>query len=103
MLRIEKNWRQKSVFLNFLCRESENCTWQRNSLPRANQLTLGKEIFGECFFLCRELFVWLLAKKPVCRVLFMCREPNKKLSAKSLLCREFFIWLSAQNQTLSKD
>jgi hypothetical protein len=49
MLMIEKNWRQKSDFLNFLCRESENCTWQRNSLLRANQLALGKEIFDECF------------------------------------------------------
>jgi hypothetical protein len=31
-------------------------------------LALGKEIFGECFFLCRELSVWLSAKKPVCQV-----------------------------------
>jgi hypothetical protein len=57
MLRIEKNWRQKNDFLNLLCRESENCTWQRNSLQRANQLALGKEIFGECFF-CAESFLF---------------------------------------------
>jgi hypothetical protein len=50
MLRIEKNWKQKSNFLNFLCREPK-------------KIALGKEIFGECFFLCRELFVWLSAQK----------------------------------------
>jgi hypothetical protein len=52
------------IFLNFLCRESQNCTWERNSLPRSSQLALGKEIFGKCFF---ELFVWLSAKKSVCQ------------------------------------
>jgi hypothetical protein len=31
-------------------------------------LAVGKEIYGECFFLCRELFVWLSANKPLCRV-----------------------------------
>jgi hypothetical protein len=49
-----KKWRQKVIF--------------KFSLPRASQLALGKGIFGECFFLCRELFVWLSAKKPVCQV-----------------------------------
>jgi hypothetical protein len=63
MLRIEKKWRQKSDFLNFLCRESENCTWQRNSLPRANQLALGKEIFGECFFSVPRAFCLALGKE----------------------------------------
>jgi hypothetical protein len=65
MLMIEKNWRQKSDFLNFLCGESENCTWQRNYLPRANQLALGKEIFDECFFFCREFFIWLSAQNQI--------------------------------------
>jgi hypothetical protein len=44
-----KKLEAKNDFLNFLCRELKNCTWQRNSLSRASQLALGKEIFGECF------------------------------------------------------
>jgi hypothetical protein len=70
------------ILKNFFAESEKNCTWQRNSLPRVGQLALGKEIFGECSFLCRELFVCLSARKPVCQVFLLCREPNKKLSAK---------------------
>jgi hypothetical protein len=73
------------IFKNFFAESEKNCTWQRNSLPRVDQLALGKEIFGECSFLCRELFVCLSAKKPVCQVFLLCRESNKKLSAKLYL------------------
>jgi hypothetical protein len=89
-----KKLEAKSDFLNFLCRELENCTWQRNSLPRASQLALGKEIFGECFFLCRELFVWLSAKKSVCQVFFLCR-----LSAKPSLPRVFHLALGTESDS----
>jgi hypothetical protein len=44
MLRIEKNWRQKSDFFKF-------------SLPRVKKIALGKEIFGDCFF-CAESFLF---------------------------------------------
>jgi hypothetical protein len=50
MLRIEKNWKQKSDFLNFLCREPK-------------KLHLVKKSLASVFFLCRELFVWLSAQK----------------------------------------
>jgi hypothetical protein len=80
MLSIEKNWRQKSDFLNFLCRESK-------------KIALGKEIFGECFFLCRELFVWLSAKKPLCREFFI------SLSAKPSLPRVFYLALGTETNS----
>jgi hypothetical protein len=50
------------IFKNFFAESEKNCTWQRNSLPRVDQLALGKEISGECSFLCRELFVCLSAQ-----------------------------------------
>jgi hypothetical protein len=49
MLRIEKNWRQKSDFLNFLCREPAGWLLVKESLvsvfsvPRAFCLALGTE------------------------------------------------------------
>jgi hypothetical protein len=45
------------------------------------------------FFLCRELFVWLSAKKAVYHVFFLCRKPNKKLSAMKALPRVFYLAL----------
>jgi hypothetical protein len=96
MLRIEKFGGKKVIFYKFLCRERKKCTWQRNSLPRARQLALGKEIFGECFFLCRELSVWLSAKEPVCQVFFLCRVPNKKLLAKPSWPRVFYLALGTE-------
>jgi hypothetical protein len=110
MLSIEKNWRQKSDFLNFICRESK-------------KIALGKEIFGESFFcaesflfgsrqrslcaecfwreffLCRELFVWLSAKKPLCRVFFLCREFFISLSAKPFLPRVFYLALRTETNS----
>jgi hypothetical protein len=63
------------------------------SLPSGKKLALGKEIFVKCFFLCREFFIWLSAKKRLCRVFFLCREFYISLSAKPSLPRVFYFAL----------
>jgi hypothetical protein len=89
MLRIEKNWRQKNDFLNFLCREF--FVW----------LSVKKSMASVSF--CAENFLFGLGKEACLPSVFFCAESQIKNSRQRILCREVFIWLSAQNQTLGKD
>jgi hypothetical protein len=84
MLRIEKNWWQKSDFLNFLCRESK-------------KIALGKEIFGECFF-CAESFLFGSRQRSLCAEFFLCREFFISLSVKPSLPRVFYLALGTETK-----
>jgi hypothetical protein len=93
MLRIEKNWGKKVIFQISVPRAKKKCTRQRNSLPRASHLALGKEICAECLFLCWEFSSRLSAKKPLWRVFFLWREFFFLLSSKTSLRRVFYLTL----------
>jgi hypothetical protein len=101
MLSIEKNWRQKSDFLNFICRESKKLHLVKKSLarvfsvPRAFCLALGKEafvpsVFGESFF-CAESFLFGSRQRSLCAECFFYAGSFLFRSRQSLFCREFFI------------
>jgi hypothetical protein len=51
------------------------------------------------FFCAESFFVWLSAKKHVCQVVFLCRELNKKLSAKPSLPRVFYLALGKESDS----
>jgi hypothetical protein len=89
MLRIEKDWRSKSNFLKFLCRELAIWLSAKKSVPSvlffAESFFVGSRqtsLFAESFFFAGSF-------------LFGSRQSH--------LCREFFIWLSAKTRTLDKD
>jgi hypothetical protein len=83
-----KKLEQKNDFLNFLCQESENCTWQRNSLPRASLLALGKEIFASVFSV-RRAFCLALGKEACLPSVFFCAESQIKISRRRCIFISF--------------
>jgi hypothetical protein len=80
MLKIEKNWRSKRDFQNFLAESF---------------FALGKEICAECFFLCVSFFVGS-------RQTSFFAGSFLFGSGQSVLCRELFILLLAKTRTLGK-
>jgi hypothetical protein len=85
MLRIEKNWWQKSDFLNFLCRESK-------------KLHLVKKSLASVFF-CAESFLFGSRQRSLCAEFFLCREFFISLSVKPSLPRVFYLALGTETKS----